>query len=312
MFCNALNLQLKIYQVIKNIFAAVIILVVVFSCNDSKRKSSDIKLEDVLMEDIKKEKHSSLIYLDTAENIYNILCQGWVMQDDADALEGMDENSKFEIPYRSLYFSTKGTFVKNPRNALDYGTWSFDEAAKTITINNTVDREKDIYKLAQITSDELILVNVGINSTTNLKFISSGSRFKNTNDEPFFIENNRWRIKPKVKETDAAIHQRLKENIHFFILFYKSVLARDDRQVSFWGLPSCFKWYGGGIFLKKEEELKENWISCFYNKEQAMQAYALADKLIDQKYNWPKGEQNWLKLNLAVLEQMYKKIDEIK
>jgi hypothetical protein len=42
-----------------------------------------------------------------------------------------------------------------------------------------------------------------------------------------------------------------------------------------------------------------------------MQAYALAGRLLEQKYEWPKGEQNWLKLNLAVLEQMYKKIDEI-
>ncbi|MBK6633760.1 MAG: hypothetical protein IPG38_05110 [Chitinophagaceae bacterium] len=85
----------------------------------------------------------------------------------------------------------------------------------------------------------------------------------------------------------------------------------DDKVISFWGLPSCFKWYGGGVFLKKETELKENWINCYYNKEQAMQAYALADKLLSQKYNWPKGEQNWLKLNLAVLEQMYKKLDDI-
>ncbi|HQW83759.1 MAG TPA: hypothetical protein PK987_04830, partial [Ferruginibacter sp.] len=104
----------------------------------------------------------------------------------------------------------------------------------------------------------------------------------------------------------------LKENIHFFLLFYKSALDKDEKTVSFWGLPSCFKWYGGGIFLKKEKELKENWINCFYNKEQAMQAYHLAEKLMEVKYTWPKGEQNWLKLNLAVLEQMYKKLDEIK
>ena len=43
-----------------------------------------------------------------------------------------------------------------------------------------------------------------------------------------------------------------------------------------------------------------------------MQAYALADRLLSQKYNWPKGEQNWLKLNLAVVELMYKKLDEVR
>ena len=89
-------------------------------------------------------------------------------------------------------------------------------------------------------------------------------------------------------------------------------MAKNDKAVSFWGLPSCFKWYGGAIFIKKKDELKENWINCFYNEEQAMQAYKLADKLLSQKYNWPKGERNWLKLNLAVVELMYKKLDEVR
>jgi hypothetical protein len=220
-------------------------------------------------------------------------------------------SSAIEIPYRCFYLSTSGTFVKNPRNTFDYGHWIYDDAAKTITLNNTIDKTKDIYKIAKIAADELIVVNVGVKSSTNLKFISQAKRYKNAKDEPFFLENNRWRIKPKAKESDAEIHERLKQNLHFFVLFYKSTLDKDDKIVSFWGLPSCFKWYGGSIFIKKKDELKGDWINCFYNKEQAMKAYAIADKLIEQKYTWPKGERNWIKLNLAVLEQMYKKIDEI-
>ncbi len=295
----------------KSVLTAVVFSVMIISCNSSAPKSSGNSTAEGGSPESGKVKNTNLVYLDTAENMYNILCQGWVMEDDADALEGMEENSKFEIPYRSFYFSTEGSFVKNPRNAMDYGKWSFDGSAKTITINNTVDREINTYKIALLSANEMILVNTGINSTTNLKFIAPGKRYIRAADEPFFLENNRWRIPPKAKEPDSAIHRRLKENIHFFILFYKSALAKEDQVISFWGLPSCFKWYGGGVFLKKETELKENWINCFYNKEQAMQAYALADKLLSQKYDWPKGEQNWLKLNLAVLEQMYKKIDEI-
>jgi len=296
---------------IKCIFTVVMFSVMIISCNSGATKSPGTAKAERDSAESGKEKNKNLVYLDTAESMFNILCQEWVIEDDADALEGMDENSKFEIPYRSFYFSTEGSFVKNPRNAMDYGKWSFDESTKTITINNTTEREINTYSIALLSANEMVLVNTGINSTTNLKFIAPGKRFKNAEDEPFFIENNRWRIRPKAKEPDSLIHQRLKDNIHFFILFYKSALAKEDKIISFWGLPSCFKWYGGGVFLKKETELKENWISCFYNKEQAMQAYALADKLLSLKYDWPKGEQNWLKLNLAVLEQMYKKIDEI-
>ena len=296
---------------IKRIFIAVAVSALIFSCNDAADKTTT-KKADRVNENENHERNKDLIYLDTAENIYNILCQDWVMEDDAGSLEGMTESSQIEILYRNFCFSTKGTFVKNPRNSFDYGTWIYDDAAKTITLNNSTKSGKDVYKIAKIAYDEMTLVNAGVNSATNLKFIAPGKRCKNAGDEPYSLDNNRWRIKPTSRESDSAIHQRLKENLYFFILFYKSALAKNDKTVSFWGLPSCFKWYGGAIFIKKKEELKDNWINCFYNKDQAMQAYALADKLLSQKYNWPKEEQNWLKLNLAVVELMYKKLDEVR
>lgn len=296
---------------IKKIFLIIIVSTFIFSCNNDKGTPNPTQGTQVVV-DSKTEKENNLVYLDTAESIYNILCQDWVLKDDADGLEGMDESSSFEIPYRSFYFSTKGTFIKNPRNTFDYGNWIYDDAAKTIRMNNAVDKTGDLYKIARVTATELTLVNVGVHSSSNLIFIAPGMRFANAPDEPYYLENNRWRIKPKLKESDSAIHQRLKENLRFFILFYKSALAKNDKMVSFWGLPSCFKWYGGAIYLKKEKELRPNWLDCFYNTSQAMQAYALAERLLSQKYNWPKGESNWLKLNLAVVELMYAKLDEVR
>ena len=71
------------------------------------------------------------------------------MADDVEALEGMDENSKFEIPYRSFYFAANGSFVKNPCNAMDYGNWNYDDAKKTITLHYSVEKGKDIYTLGR-------------------------------------------------------------------------------------------------------------------------------------------------------------------
>lgn len=292
----------------KRFFVSVMLLLFIFSCTVRKDKNENGSSP---AESIEKKYPDQLIYLDSAEDMYNILCQGWVMEDDEEALEDMREDSKFEIAYRSFYMAANGSFVKNPRNAIIFGNWHYDDANKTITFNNDGNGGKDVYKIVKLAYDELTLRNIGINTVTNLKLISTGRRFKDPLEEPFAIENNRWRMPPGKKETDSAIKQRLKENLHFFILFYRSAILKDDKHVSFWGLPSCLKWYGGGIFLKKPEELRDNWIECFYNKDQAMKAYLLAERLLSRKYEWPKGEHNWLKLNLAVLEQMYKKIDEM-
>ncbi len=197
---------------IKKIFTAVTVSAFIFSCNNAGDKTNSKKENRVIVNE-NQEKNKDLIYLDTAENIYNILCQVWVMEDDAGSLEGMTESSQMEIPYRSLCFSANGTFFKNPRNSFDYGTWQYDDATKTITINNSIEKGKDVYKIAKIAYDEMTLVNTGIGSITNLKFIAPGKRYKNASDEPYSLQNNRWRIKPTSKESDSAIHQRLKENL---------------------------------------------------------------------------------------------------
>lgn len=294
---------------IKRIGNACIIIALITACNSAGTKKEDAEKNQSAATGEATTSGADLIKLDTAVNAYNILCQDWVLQEDAEGLEGMEEDSKFEVPYRSFYLSATGTFVKNPRNNFDYGNWSYDEASKTLVLNNSSSKTKDVYRIINIRPSELT-VTAG-NDSKPIKFIAPGKRFKDPADEPYALDNNRWRIKPAAKEPDSAIHQRLKENLRFFILFYKSALAKGDTIISFWGLPSCFKWYGGAIFIKKKQELKPNWINCFYNEAQAMQAYALADRLLSQKYDWPKGERNWIKLNLAVVELMYKKLDEV-
>jgi hypothetical protein len=297
--------------VIKSGIPVFIFSALIFSCSDNASRSKNNEAVFVTRAD-DEQRSDKLVYLDTANDMYNALCQAWVMEDDEQALAGMSESSDFEIPYRSFYMAANGTFVKNPRNAMDYGTWVYNDERKTIRFNYSVDKGSDTYKIAALAPDELKLLNTGLNTSTILKFISYARRFKTAEEDPFYIKNNQWRIRPAVKENDAAIRQRLKENIWFFILFYRSAIERNDKTVSFWGLPSCFKWYGGGIYLKKEEELPANWVNCFYNKDQALKAHKLAGKLLDYKYKWPEKENNWLKLNLAVLEQMYKRIDEVR
>lgn len=249
--------------------------------------------------------------LSDVTDIYSLLCQGWENEDDLDALDGMDDNSTMEIAFRAFYLNPDGSFVKNPRNAWEYGTWTYDDATKTITFNYKVDGGKDVYKIVALAPDELQLMNQRINTITRLKFVSSGLVFNDPSEEPFALVNNRWRIHPGQPETDAAIRQRLKANLHFFLQFYKAAIDKDMKQVSFWGLPSCLKWYAGGIYLQNKELLSKRWTECFYNKEQAMKAYAMMSKVMDMKYTWPKGQVNWVQKNAAVLQQMYDNLDKV-
>jgi hypothetical protein len=249
---------------------------------------------------------SKLLDLTGNRNMEQLLCQGWELEDDLDVVHSSDESMGM-LPFRSYYLSVDSSFVKNPRSAMEYGTWRYDKDQKKITFHYSKG-EKDVYKIAAMAADELVLVNTGVESETQLKFVSAGKRYKDIQDDPFHISNNQWRLHPKKPESEEQIRKRLKDYLHFNILFYRDNLAKEAKEISFYGLPTCLKWYAGGIYMVKEPDLNANWFYCFYNKDQAMKAYKMMGDLLTKKYNWPKGNVSWVNKNLSVLEQMYERL----
>ena len=69
---------------------------------------------------------------------------------------------------------------------MEYGTWKFDDASKKIILNHN-DGNKDEYKIAKLATDELVVVNTGIESITQLKYVSEGKTYSNPLNDPFHI-----------------------------------------------------------------------------------------------------------------------------
>lgn len=238
-----------------------------------------------------------------SENMEDVLAQNWTNADDMDALRSADESS-LQVPVRGFCMGKDHSVIKNIRNYMETGTWQYDADTKTVTFSYNKG-DKDVYKIRALAADELRLTNIGIGSETILVFATDGKRHKDPATDPFTIANNQWRVKPKASETDEAVKQRVDGFLHFFILYYKDVIARKAAVISFYGFPSCLKWYAGGIYLQDDKDILKNWNAIFYNEAQAKKGYNMVSALLDKKYTWPSGNQNWIKKNLSVLEQMY-------
>ena len=293
---------------------AVLLLVCTMGCNDSNKKEGNSKLstakkkEDAVADsyttDTLYQNAPALLTDVTASvNLQELLAQNWILDDDKAELD-LATDEGIEMPIRSFSMATDFTLVKNVRNAMETGTWKFDADKKILTFKYA-EGGSDVYKLRALAADEMKLTNVGIGSETVLTFVSDGKKYKNKTDDPFYIANNRWRIQPGAAENDAAIKERLKQNLHFFILYYRDAVARRAGAVSFYGLPSCLQWYAGQINLQNKKTLSKKWKECFYNEAQALKAYALMEVVIGKNIKWPSGKTNWLKKNLSALEQMY-------
>jgi len=251
----------------------------------------------------------TLVDLSDTKDLFTLLCQDWDNKDDAEAAAYFVSDSGLDMPYRGFSFFADKTMTKNPRGDIKFGNWQFDNTGKTILLslnNGKIER----YKIAALATDELKLAPIGDAGGLTV-YSSQHDANKNVLEAPFYPANNKWRIKPLHAETDPEIKARLQACIHFFVLFYQHAISSKGTTVSFTGLPSCFRWYAGGIFLKKLDKLDKSWIDCFYNTAQAMQAYDDAGKLLEKKYIWPKGETNWLKQNVGVLAQMEKQVDSL-
>jgi len=284
---------------VKNFSFFLLTFVLLAACNSrTVKKSSGASAEADSVATLP----ASIVDLSSATSINELLCQNWENKDDAETAQNNDGSGNLEMPYRSFVFFSDSTVVKNPREKMQYGHWVFNDDNKTIAIKYE-DGETEKYTINAIGARDLTLTKSGADNT-KLIFVADGKQEKDYKDNPFYYTNNYWRIKPKTAETDAAIKERLQGNIHFYWLFLNDNINRNSGTISFYGLPSCFNWYSGGIGIMNENELKANWINTFYNKEQAMKARAIMENLILKKYSWDSTQRNWLKQSAPILLQM--------
>lgn len=284
-------------------------IILACGCSGNKKQGSE---SDVIMEDKAVDYAArGLENLNASGKMKDILCQCWENKEDAESAKGFDAASNIDVVFRGYCLFADGSMVKDPRGVMQPGKWTLNDAVKPITLNFELKNSgSETRQLAYLMPYNLKLAaQVGTGNEIS-EYGSEALRELEPTKDPFHFSNNEWRIKPTSAETSAQIKQRLKDCIHFFILFYDQRIAAASDEVSFVGLPSPFKWYGGAIYIQNKKEVQDKWVNTYYNREQAMKAYALADELIGLKYNWPK-EGNWLNKNVAVLRQMEIKLDSL-
>jgi hypothetical protein len=277
------------------LFSALTILLFGCGANTSKKDDAIVAKTDSAV-------YVGITDLSSTKSIYALLCQDWSYKDDADEVDSSDGASDLDIPYRSFSFFSDSTVVKNPRGEIQFGKWIFNNADKTISIKYK-DGKTEKYKIRAIGVNDMTLTKNG-EDKEKILLIADGKQEQNYTDDPFYISNNYWRVKPRQPESDAAIKERLRQCIRFYVLYFKDNIKRDATSISFYGLPSCFAWYTGGISIVNEEKLKAAWMNIFYNQQQALNAREIMEKLISKQYNWDTTQTNWVRQITPVLQQM--------
>lgn len=270
---------------------------VFYGCNNKKTNTTD---------DDKKSATDTttdaMVHLSSANTLPQLLCQNWQNKEDTDdgILDNGSDDDGLQIPFRGYCFFEDGGIVQNPRDEIKLGKWTMDEKTKIINIVFD-DGKKKTCVLKAIGVKNLLLQN---GNEAPVKFIADGKKYENPVDDPFYPANNRWRIKPLRSESDSAIRLRVIQCVVFYHKFLQDHVNRQMTVISFYGIPSCFTWYKGGISIINKDKIGPKWIGCFYNKEQAIKGQQMLEDVISKKYKWDAAEKNWVKQSADVLLQI--------
>jgi hypothetical protein len=238
---------------------------------------------------------------------FHELCQYWEVTDaESPTLRDIyDQHDEGIYNYPGIIFMTDSTFLEDPRATMRYG--KFVLKGKVITAQFD-DGKKAVYNIQDVQSATMVMRRVEKDHTTILHLKGSGVFWPDAFINPFNKINSQWRIKPSKPESPDALRERLKGCVQFYQYFFQGYAESQADEIDFLGLPSCFKWYQGGIFVQGPKKLDKKWINCFYSQEQALLARQLMEDALSKKYDWDTTQTNWIKQTATVLKQIHDKM----
>ncbi len=238
------------------------------------------------------------------KDAFHQLCQYWEVTDaERPTFRDLyDNQEKGFYNYPGIVFITDSTFLEDPRAEMRYGKFTFK--GKEIDAQFD-DGKKAVYIIQDKQPTTMVVKRKEKDQSTILYLKGSGVFWPDADKNPYNKSNSQWRIKPKISENDGQLKERLKGCLKFYEYFFKGHSESETNEIDFLGLPSCFKWYQGGIFVQSAKTLDRKWINCFYSEEQAMQARQKMEDALSKKYDWDTTQRNWIKQLVPVLKQIH-------
>ncbi len=183
-----------------------------------------------------------------------------------------------------LYLQSDGSYTQD-FGRFEYGKWSFRDHELFLTNQHNTTY---IYSIPKISENELaVYLSKGKLAYFEKQPRPSGDPANN----PFSLDNNRWRIPATHKESIPEIRQRLLNHFHFWETYFT---WDDDNNVGYLDvtdIPTPLKVYGNGFGLKHYDDLSPQWKSYFYDSVDCYNADTLVKGTFRRnKIKWPEND----------------------
>lgn len=209
-----------------------------------------------------------------------------------------DENDSSKIPPTSFIdLEPDGSYTRD-FGTFDHGNWKKEDS---LLLLKSISGQLISLPFRYTLGNELQLV---FPKGMVLNFEGQRFKFSSTADNPFSIENNRWRIHASKKETEQELKDRLRNHCRYYEIYFRWALDNDLSSIDVRSTPSVIKIYGNGFALKNYEDLPGVWHSYFYDEEDCHKASNIIKTIFEHKDIAWAHTDNKYKMFISAFQQL--------
>jgi hypothetical protein len=180
----------------------------------------------------------------------------------------------------------------------EYGHWSRKEKQLSLTNQR---HTTSIFSLNGMTHKEMQLTT---EKGIPINFESQPLPPDKATQDPFSLDNNRWRLPAVRKESDAEIRNRLFNHCQFWEAYFNWALKNELTTVDVRSTPTPIKIYGNGFALKPFDELPPAWRAYFFDEEDCRKANDVIRDIFQRKSIAWAHTDNKYKMFLGAFQQL--------
>ena len=223
------------------------------------------------------------------------LVKAWIYNDSQDK----DEQLQNIYTYGGTmeYGLTAANFIDLQPDSTYTSYLSYFDEGKWYFKNNTlilVNHSRQIIELRVDKVDDKELICTNKMKKKVYRFSAAPNHFTSASQNPFSVENNRWRIKARHQESEAELRARLKNHFSFWEKYFAWGLNENIEYLDVRNTPSLLKLYGNGFELQYYEYLYPEWKNIFYDSTDCRVAYEnMYYKMYEKSVKWPDSKNRF-------------------
>ena len=186
-----------------------------------------------------------------------------------------------------------------------HGNWQYDAENKNLSLKDASAAKLDLtvridsispshlrFDMDEFTLNKLLTLHAADDNAYHLLFNKSycefylnadKDHFSGLKEDPYSVENNRWRMKPAKRETEDEIKQRILNHLSFWQLLFIDAGENKRSYVAYSWFASPLLIAVNGVQLSFYNDVKDEWDQNFYDSADAHRGYELMRKCFSKK-----------------------------